>query len=307
MVSSFIEIIPEELTLKVLKFCDDTDLRTLLYVNHRFRRLASDILLWRYIIHHRNKSEIAARLFASLNRPTRENLVQKNILHGGYITRRLIHEGEYINGPIHSRSCEVAVKLNKFIIRKRLSRGLHRRPSFEDLKERNVLPPEVTSTAATLLRNATSLRYARNKAALSKKLTHRRSFEDLSNAGVVPIQTIVKSSAEYPSLLARQVTIDRHLRDRKLKRNISRTRPRRQSEVARVTVFRGPSNKTKSQLSQFLRNKRPSPTQLIQRKYLIQSPYTARMICPDVKSKIKYFEDIAQTIQQRRIIRIRRL
>lgn len=78
------------------QFVDDTDLQSLSHVSRDFRRLSSDIVLWRYFHLVRSAAMINSRLFSDF-RPDRVALVERNIMKG--VQAHQIARGQYVNGP----------------------------------------------------------------------------------------------------------------------------------------------------------------------------------------------------------------
>ncbi len=88
----------------------------------------NDILLWRAITKHRNKSRLKINL-EKPQRPSRENLVNNGVFKG--ITKRNIQQGEY-TGNLFT-VYEQAKSLNWKIISESVHRGLKTRPNMDIL------------------------------------------------------------------------------------------------------------------------------------------------------------------------------
>lgn len=121
------------------QFVEDTDLQTLAHVSRLFRILSTDPVLWiRYILFTRNPYRLRYHLSLP-QRPTREQLVEANILKCGITA---VRDGHYVNGPQAASQFEARRKVWRQLVEKSLGRRLAKRPKMEELRERNVLPSE---------------------------------------------------------------------------------------------------------------------------------------------------------------------
>ncbi|KAI8915426.1 hypothetical protein DFJ77DRAFT_510545 [Powellomyces hirtus] len=267
--------LPEELWSYTLTFVEDTDLQTLAKTNRLLRRLASDRILWTNYLTSRNRFRIASRLFAVPQRPSRKDLVAWNILRTTPFRDITV---AYINGPARVAHWTAQENIRKFFIYTSLQKALNARPSLDDLAARNVIPPiavhvptaksrsdtEDTSgvlcCSPKLVPKALRLTKAIKEDKLKQSLRTRITVEDLWEKGLAKKHMVMKYCSFNPTLLATQVELDKKLTTSRIYTNL---------------------------------NHRPSVGSLESMKVLRTDPTTALMLCPPIRLKVRYFEDLS--------------
>ncbi|CAG8464864.1 3191_t:CDS:2 [Ambispora leptoticha] len=298
----YIEQFPEEILIKIFEFVEDTDLPSLSRTNKKFNRLIKDAILQ----HHRLKQNTyrLESLLTLAQRRTREQLVIQNILRGVSLLGQL-QQGRYINHTQLIGAYEAQSLLRRNFTRNRLSRGLAQRPELRVLLERNLVPQEAVCTlyqrrmlmsakrfqgdydsvmneatsfsshdnrvirrqtkarfclASSLVPKMKALKIALQRDKLSKKLKNRPSVDDMRRFGVMKTQYITKSSSVYPSLLSSQLLLLKSFKLDLLANSLTR---------------------------------RPSLSYLLDEVGILRSDATtASMICPGIKSKVQFFEQL---------------
>ncbi|KAJ3074595.1 hypothetical protein HK102_005765 [Quaeritorhiza haematococci] len=305
LVEGLVEQLTDEVWLRIMEEIEDTDLQTLTRVSHFFHRLATDLIFWRkHVFMSRNLSRIEDKLFHIPQRPDREWLVARNILRGVMV--RQIREGLYVNGPGIWRYYDRQVRLRHELVRNQVHRRLRRRPPLKELSERNLLPSELTildstfpeklesvsdaepeyerikptttantghgrtrtrsssppppSCSPVLLPRLMKLRKAFCQDSLKRQLRGRLSQDDLRDSGVAKTHTVTKYCAQYPLLLATQLELSKRLIESQLVHKLER---------------------------------RPSVEKLEGAKVLMTGPDTAAMVCPGIKPKVRFYEELS--------------
>ncbi|KAI9101028.1 hypothetical protein DFS34DRAFT_453157 [Phlyctochytrium arcticum] len=289
----------EDLWTYLLTFVEDTDLRTLYHVNHLLQRLASDKILWRRYIQARNRHRVDCRLFEVPQRPTRNDLITWNILRT--IPFRDASE-VYINSPTRVTNHRNQEALRKLFIFKSLRKGLEARPKLHDLANRNVIPPAalqvhyhiptISDTTETnsitpniaivgaligtevgevndggdcccspkLVPKAVRLSKAFKEDHINRTLRQRLTIEDLRDSGLSKTHTVTKYCSYHPIRLATQLELAKNLASARINSNLTH---------------------------------RPSVQSLESMKVLRTDPATALMMCPSIRPKLRYFEDLS--------------
>ncbi|KAL7752000.1 hypothetical protein RI367_002528 [Sorochytrium milnesiophthora] len=305
--------LPTEVWLRVLLHLHDADIRSLLYVK-AFRTLIVSSL-YRSVRRLAGLGNVEHRLHLSPMRPSAMDLVRRNLIHGGAIMARLLDEGRYIMGPELAHRFAITLRLQKYFYAKRLRDGLSKRSSRADLAQRCIITTPAAVTAA-LAPEAHALAFKLKCHALAKLLANRATAV---SPLVVPLHTITKPSAEYPSLLSRQVIISRHIATKHMPARIAR-RPTADDLISRCVLKSSSSlfsfddgdddddgedetpsrlawvREVETLLSQFLET-RASPMQLHCRKVIPFDRDIVRLVCPDIKRRISYFESLGMAHQ----------
>ncbi|CAG8458783.1 9947_t:CDS:2 [Ambispora gerdemannii] len=272
----YIERLPEEILVKIFEFVDDTDLLSISRTNKRFKRLSKDAILYR---HRLNQNAYRLETLLTLaQRRTREQLAIQNILRGVSLLEQL-RQGRYINHAQLICAYEAQSLLKRSFTRNKLSRRLAQRPELRVLLEKNLVPQEVVCTlyqrrdrvirkktktkfwlAPSLVPKMKALKIALQRDKLSKKLKNRPSVDDMRRCGVMKTQYITKSSSLYPSLLSSQLLLLKSFKLNVLANSLTH---------------------------------RPSLSYLLDEVGLLRSDATtASMICPGIKSKVQFFEQL---------------
>ncbi|KAJ3023535.1 hypothetical protein HKX48_002698 [Thoreauomyces humboldtii] len=255
-------LLPEELWSYILSFAEDIDLQTLVKVNHVFRRLASDRILWKNYLNSRNRFRIASRLFVVPQRPSRNDLVAWNILR---TTPSRDISTAYVNGPTRVAHWIAQETVRKFFIHNSLQRALSVRPTWDDLAAKNVISPEDGMTNACryspkMAPKVIRLSKAMREDRLRQSMRSRMTMDEFSEKNLAKQHTVMKYCSYNPTLLAVQVELDKRL-----------TSSRVHSGLAH----------------------RPSVGSLESMKVLPTGPDTALMLCPPIRPKLRFFEHLS--------------
>ncbi|KAG9286249.1 hypothetical protein G9A89_014235 [Geosiphon pyriformis] len=292
------EWLPQELSFRILQFVDDTDLPCLMKTSKKLHHLCQDALLHRYRL-TQNAFRLETRLSLA-QRPTREKLAVQNILRGLSLPEK-IRQGRYINHVQLVRAYEAQCRIGRSFLRNSLSRRLQCRPGLRVLLDRNLVPQEIicalyrpptsswTETemnmgqlsrvavseeiierpkvflAPALIPIMKALKTALQRDKLSRKLQNRPSLEDMRRCGVMKTQHITKPSSIYPSLLPLQLLLLKSFQNISLANSLTH---------------------------------RPSLSYLLDEVGLLKTDATtASMICPGIRGKVQYFEQLGQGSQ----------
>lgn len=140
-----IENLPDELIQHIFTFVKDTDLQSLALVSKKLRRLSMDIKFYRrQIMLNRNGPTVKHLLFTRKDeRPSRERLVDCNIIRGCPGLKRRMKSGDYIHTEALSRNMEAQNKLRLFFLRKCISANVVRKQDVLEITQRkNLVPTE---------------------------------------------------------------------------------------------------------------------------------------------------------------------
>ncbi|KAI8824283.1 uncharacterized protein EV422DRAFT_519584 [Fimicolochytrium jonesii] len=269
--------VPKEVWALVFTFVEDVDLQTLARVCRLFHILATDRILWKIYLASRNRRRVSSRLFHMPQRPSRRDLVALNILRTTPFREN--NGTTYVNSPVRVAHWVAQQSIRKLFIYKSLGKSLRDRPSVEELALRNVIPMADVRCQGTVSRSgsdvgdglgapcspklmtrALKLNKALKEDKLRKSLRSRITVEDLRKMGVAKTHQVMKYCAYHPTMLATQVELDKRL--------------------------------TSSRIFTSL-NHRPTVESLECMKVLRTSPTTAAMLCPNIKPKLRFFEDLS--------------
>ncbi|KAI8927810.1 S-adenosylmethionine decarboxylase [Entophlyctis helioformis] len=231
------------------QFVEDTDLHLMAKVCRLFRLFATDSVLWRRLLHHRNPSRLSSRLFSVPQRPSRADLATRGILRAGAgspeMLVRHLAEGRYVGGPAALRAFEAAAVVRKSMRVRRLDRLLRARPDYADLMDRGIIPAEAShrrrrssggggsggsghasdsddgmhTTSANLLPRIVSLRHAIRRDQLKRSLQARKSLDDLESMGISKRHAVTATSG---SMLPAQIALDKRFTQMQLRRQLNR-------------------------------------------------------------------------------------
>ncbi|KAJ3313248.1 hypothetical protein HDV04_002232 [Boothiomyces sp. JEL0838] len=247
-----LEQLPLEILLSILLFVPDTDLRTMTLVSKKFRTLATDPILWKMIFTERNLNQVSF-LLSKADRPDRLDLVRRNILRSSSSITSLtndINTGSYYSGPFGVTSYQISVLLKQLQQKRVLTRHLQKRPTIEDLSQRNLVTS--SSIAPSLHAQILTLTKEFKRMRLAAQMSKRKSVNQLPKNIAGSAQSFISKNL-YPvyGIMERKL-LKRQLRNGLVER----------SDISIIDS----------------------------RKLIRNEPYLASLICPSIRPKIKYYE-----------------
>ncbi|ORZ35690.1 hypothetical protein BCR44DRAFT_1433993 [Catenaria anguillulae PL171] len=246
----------------------------------------------------------------------------------GMVTLRLAGDGHPVWGPEHRARCDVAIKLAQFLTRRMLATRLNKRAKPETLVQKNILvgvPTHATSptkpttnvnvvstshravasaiAARTLVAPRAKLLMEQTRSRLARKLRDRPTMSEVVNAGLVPAHLVVPAarfgtgsdsetlanSGCYLPLLTQQVALNNFLKMRKLKSKIA---ARRVGErVLQPNLVSIDMDRVVEDMNLFLLV-RLKPSEMAERRMLRDWDLAALVCPPNVRDKIRFWEDL---------------
>jgi hypothetical protein len=189
----YLTSIPLEIILNILVWVEDVDLQQVRKSCKTLSILACDEVLWNYIFMQRNSN----RIKHLLNRPqrrTQRELARLAILPfpSNFITAENV------------RQHEARKRLHKLFLSQRIREHVSNRPSFQQLRQQNIIPAEMTIPTTpsfkqrvcspTLVRKVIELKVQFRNDALKRRIEGRNGLDALREESIIKKHPLLRKS-----------------------------------------------------------------------------------------------------------------